>query len=363
MTEARVYNFSPGPAMLPEEVLSQVRHELLDWRQTGMSVMELPHRGKAFQTLAVEAEQDLRDLLNIPANYSVLFLQGGAQAHFAFIPMNILGGFKNAAYVETGIWSRQSIAAAQNYCAVDIVTSSKASHYTTIADEKAWQIPKEAAYLYYVDNETVNGVEFPYVPNSGEVPLVCDMSSNILSRSIDVSRYGLIFACAQKNIAPAGLTIVIVRDDLLKRTPLKETPAPFRYDLQAEQKSVLNTPPTFIWYFAGLVFKWLKKQGGVAEMAKRSQQKSQKLYQFIDQSDFYHNPVEPRYRSRMNVIFTLADENLQQKFIAESTENGLTNLKGHRLVGGMRASIYNAMPEAGVDKLIAFLRDFEKNHR
>lgn len=362
MTESRVYNFSPGPAMLPEEVLLQVRGELLDWCHTGMSVMEIPHRGQAFQPVMEESEQDLRDLLNIPFNYSILFLQGGAQGHFAFIPMNILGDYKNAAYVDTGIWSAKSIKAAERYCNVDLVTSGKDSNYTTIPDRKEWKIPKKAAYLYYVDNETVNGVEFPFVPHVNDLPLVCDMSSNLLSRPIDISRYGLIFACSQKNIGPAGITVVIIHDDFLRRTPLKQTPAPFRYDLQAKQKSLLNTPPTLSWYFAGLVFKWIKKQGGVEAMEKLNQKKSKKLYEFIDQSDFYQNSVDPRYRSRMNVVFTLADENLNQKFIEESTKNGLTNLKGHRLAGGMRASIYNAMPESGVDKLVAFMRDFEKHH-
>lgn len=362
MVNSRVYNFSPGPAMLPEEVLLEARDELLDWHRMGMSVMEVSHRGQPFQQVVDESEQDLRDLLNIPPDYSVLFLQGGAQAHFAFIPMNILGDYKNAAYIDTGIWSQKSMKAAQNYCDVNLVASSKASNYTSIPDEKEWKMPKEAAYLYYVDNETVNGIEFPFLPNGGDLPLVCDMSSNILSRPVDISRYGLIFACAQKNIAPAGLTIVIIHNDLLKRTPLKETPLPFRYDFQAQEKSLLNTPPTFMWYFAGLVFKWLKKEGGLKEMDKRAKQKSKKLYEFIDQSDFYHNSIDPHCRSRMNVIFTLADENLNKLFVEASTQNGLANLKGHRLVGGMRASIYNAMPEAGVDKLIAFMRDFEKQH-
>jgi len=348
--------------MLPEEVLLQAREELLNWNHSGMSAMELPHRGQTFQGIAEESEQNLRDLLNIPDDYSVLFLQGGAQGHFGFIPMNILGDYQNAAYVDTGIWSQKSIEVAQNYCDVDVVASGKASHYTSIPDENEWKLPKKAAYLYYVDNETVNGLEFPTLPNSSNLPLVCDMSSNILSRPVDVSRYGLIFACSQKNIAPAGLTIVIIHDDLLKRVPLKTTPLPFRYALQAKEKSVLNTPPTFIWYFAGLVFKWIKKEGGVKEMNKRSQEKSKKLYAFIDQSEFYQNSIDSHYRSRMNVVFTLADENLNQLFIEESTKNGLANLKGHRLVGGMRASIYNAMPEAGVDKLIAFMRDFEKQH-
>ena len=346
--------------MLPDPVLQQVRDELLNWRSSGMSIMEIPHRGSDFQKMAEETEQDLRDLLDIPAEYSVLFLQGGAQAHFAFVPMNILGKNKTAAYLDTGIWSQKSIEAASAYCEVHLVASAKSSNYTAIPDKKQWKIPKEAAYLYYVDNETINGLEFPDIPDSHAMPLVSDMSSNILSRPVNISRYGLVFACAQKNIAPAGLTLLIIRNDLLKRDIFPETPAPFHYALQAKNNSLLNTPPTFAWYVAGLVFKWLKKEGGVAEMAKRSQIKSQRLYDYIDRSDFYHNPIDQSSRSRMNVIFNLADEKLNDLFLKQSMQEGLCNLKGHRLLGGMRASLYNAMPETGVDALIHFMQHFAK---
>ena len=359
----RVYNFAPGPAMLPEEVLSQVRDELLDWHGIGMSIMEVSHRGSHFKAVVDDTEQDLRDLLNIPLDYSVLFLQGGAQTQFSAIPMNLLGKYNKAAYIDTGVWSQKSIEEANRYCDAHIIASAKESHYTNIPEQTQWGlIPNDAAYLYYVDNETINGIEFPHIPEVTGLPLICDMSSNMLSRPFDVSRYGLIFACAQKNIGPAGLTVVIIQNDLLKREALVQTPSPLRYDLQASSHSLLNTPPTFAWYIAGLVFKWLKKQGGMPAMADMNQRKADKLYQYIDSSDFYHNPIDPHCRSRMNVIFTLANETLEADFVRQSTAAGLTNLQGHRLLGGMRASIYNAMPEAGIDALIAFMQHFEKQH-
>ncbi len=355
----RVYNFAAGPAALPESVLETARNELLDWHGLGMSVMEISHRGDAFKRMAEESEKDFRDLLHIPDHYHVLFLQGGARLQFSAIPMNLLGGAKTAAYLDTGIWSQQAIEEAKRFCDVHIAASAKDSTYTTVPDEKTWEIPSNSAYFYYVDNETVNGIEFPSIPKT-EALLVSDMASNVLSRPFDVSRYGLFFACAQKNIGPAGLTLVVVREDLLKCKSWPSMPSMLRYDVHAKEHSLWNTPPTFAWYLSGLVFKWLKKQGGVEAIAKVNQKKAEKLYHFIDQSDFYHNPIDARYRSRMNVIFTLADEKLNSLFLKETTENGLANLKGHRLLGGMRASIYNAMPEAGVDALIAFMKEFEK---
>lgn len=348
----RVYNFAPGPAMLPETVMKQAQQEFLDWHGTGMSIMEVSHRGKEFKIIVEETERDFRDLLRIPDNYHVLFLQGGARLQFSMVPMNLLNGKKQAVYADTGIWSRYAIEEAKHYCDVKVVTT---------LDSKNWDLPKTAAYLYYVDNETIDGVEFPEIPNV-DLTLVNDMSSNILSRAFDVSRFGLVFACAQKNIAPAGLTLVIVRDDLLKSQLFPGTPSMLRYDIHAKEKSLWNTPPTFAWYMAGLTFKWMKANGGVEAMEKINRRKAEKLYQFIDKSEFYSNSVEPRYRSRMNVPFNVADEKLIEPFLQQAEKNGLMNLKGHRLVGGMRASIYNAMPEAGVDALIEFMRDFEKKH-
>lgn len=357
----RVYNFAPGPAMIPEEVLEQARDELLDWRGTGMSVMEISHRGKDFKNIVDESERDLRDLLHIPDNYQILFLQGGARLQFAMVPMNLLNGATSAAYVDTGFWSQYAIEEAKQYGDVKIAATSKATNYTSIPDRQTWNLPKDAAYLYYADNETINGVEFSYIPET-ELTLVNDMSSNFLSRPFDVSRFGLVFACAQKNVGPAGLTVVIIRDDLLRTVPVLNTPAILRYAVHAKEHSLWNTPPTFAWYMAGLTFKWLKAKGGLEAMAKINQRKAEKLYQFIDHSVFYKNPVEPRYRSRMNVPFNLVDEKLVGPFLQEAEKNGLTNLKGHRLAGGARASIYNAMPEAGVDALIAFMKAFEKRY-
>jgi len=358
----RVFNFSPGPAMLPEPVMRQVRDELLDWQRTGMSVMELPHRGDKFRELAAQAEQDLRDLLNIPEHYTVLFMPGGATSQFAMIPMNLLEDRKTTAYVQTGVWSRKAVVEAKKYSNVVISSDSEGNNFTTIAEQHTWDVPDDAAYLYYADNETVNGIEFPYVPNVGDIPLVCDMSSNLLSRPVDVTKYGLIYATAQKNMGPAGLTTVIIRDDLLQRKPHLLTPSTFRYDLYAKEKSMPNTPVTFAWYVAGLVFQWAKKEGGLVEMAERCERRSCKLNEFIDQSAFYNNPVDPIYRSRINVIFRLADDSLEATFLKDAEKGGLTNLKGHRFIGGMRASMYNSMPEIGVDTLIAFMRDFESQY-
>ncbi len=353
----RVYNFSAGPAMLPEEVLQQAREELLDWRGSGMSVMEMSHRGKEFMSIAAQAEASLRELMAIPDHYKVLFLQGGASSQFAMVPLNLLGGKGRADYVDTGSWSKKAISEARRYCEVNIAC---ATEYRAPSQDEL-QLDPDAAYLHYTPNETIAGVEFPYIPDAGEVPLVADMSSTILSRPLDVSRFGVIYAGAQKNIGPAGLTVVIVREDLLGE-PRSGTPTMFSYRIHAENGSMYNTPPTYAWYLAGLVFDWIKRKGGLEAMARINRRKAEKLYAAIDGSDFYHNPVDRGSRSWMNVPFTLADPSLDDTFLAEAKKHGLVTLKGHRSVGGMRASIYNAMPEEGVDALVAFMAAFEKRY-
>lgn len=358
---SRVFNFSAGPAALPEAVLEQARAELLDWRGSGMSVMEMSHRGKEFMAIAAQAEADLRELLNIPANYKVLFLQGGASSQFAMVPMNLLRGKTKADYLNTGQWSKKAIAEAKRYGAVNVAASSEAGGFTTIPPRAEWRCDPEAAFVHYTPNETINGLEFQEIPDTGDVPLAADMSSTLLSRPLDVSRYGVIYAGAQKNVGPAGLTIVIVRDDLLGN-PLPGTPAMFDYKVHADNDSMYNTPPTYAWYIAGLVFRWLKDLGGLTAMAKLNQRKAALLYEAIDRSGFYKNPVDPAYRSWMNVPFTLPDPALDKTFLAEAKAAGLVTLSGHRSVGGMRASIYNAMPEEGVRALAAFMDDFQRRH-
>ncbi len=355
----RVYNFSPGPAMLPEAVLRRAQGELLDWKGSGMSVMEVSHRGADFIEFAAKSERDLRELLAVPDDYRVLFLQGGATLQFAAVPLNLAPANATADYVLTGNWGKKAIDEARRYLRVNVVADSSASKHTTIPDPSSWQVSSDAAYLHYTPNETVYGVEFHSIPEVSDAPLVADMSSTLLSRPIDVSRFGVIYAGAQKNIGPAGLAIVIVRDDLLGRAR-RETPGVIDYKLMAENDSMWNTPSTLSWYIAGLVFEWLKEQGGLAAMGESNRRKAAKLYAAIDGSDFYKNPVDPPCRSWMNVPFTLADPELDKSFLAESKAAGLTNLKGHRSVGGMRASIYNAMPEAGVDALLSFMADFER---
>jgi phosphoserine aminotransferase len=354
----RVYNFSAGPATLPTEVMQQAQQELLNWEKTGASVMEVSHRGKEFVQLAEESVQDLRDILNLSDQYEVLFLQGGARAQFAMIPMNLLEGLKKASYVVTGLWGEMALKEAERYGEIEIAASSESTKFTTIPPEKEWKVSSDSSYLHYTDNETINGVEFSSVPENISAPLVCDMSSNILSRPIDVSKFGLIYASAQKNIGPAGITLVIIRKDLLKRQPLSFTPSMFRYQAHVEQESMLNTPPTFSWYMSHLVFKWIKRQGGLSALAKVNQEKADKLYQFIDHCDFYTNTVDVRYRSRMNVVFKTPSAELDEKFVREAAANGMTGLKGHRYVGGIRASIYNAMPLSGVTHLVDFMKDF-----
>lgn len=358
---ARIFNFSAGPAVMPEQVLEQARDELLDWHGSGMSVMEMSHRGREFVSIATEAEADLRELLAIPGNYKVLFLQGGAQAQFALIPMNLLGDKKSADYVDTGQWSKKAVQEAARYCTPSIVASAEAQRYTLVPERAQWKLDPNAAYVHYTSNETIGGVEFHWIPQVGDVPLVCDMSSNILSRPIDVSRFGLIYAGAQKNIGPAGVTLVIVREDLLGRA-LPITPAVFDYKEQAAAESMLNTPPTFGIYLAGLTFKWLKAQGGLAAMERRNISKAALVYDLLDQTEFYRCPVRREDRSRMNIAFTLRDAKLDDAFLKEAKALQLSELKGHRSVGGMRASLYNAMPVAGVQALVDFMRDFEKRH-
>jgi len=358
---ARVYNFSAGPAMLPESVLAQARDEMLDWHGSGMCVAEMSHRGKEFMSIAAEAEADLRELLAIPSNYKVLFLQGGASLQFAMIPMNLLRGAEGADYINTGSWSKKAISEARRYGTVNIAASTESSKFTRVPTQDEITLSAGAAYVHYTPNETIEGVEFPYVPETGDTPLVADMSSTLLSRPIDVSRFGLIYAGAQKNIGPAGLAIVIVREDLIGQ-PIQGTPTMLDYKTHADNDSMYNTPPTYSWYLAGLVFKWLKDLGGLSAMAEINARKARKLYDTIDASGFYHNPVEPSARSWMNVPFTLANAELDETFLKEAKAAGLTTLKGHRSVGGMRASIYNAMPEAGVDALVAFMQEFERRN-
>ena len=354
---SRIFNFSAGPAMLPAAVLEQVRADIPDWRG-GMSVMEVSHRGKDFMEIAAAAEQDLRDLLAIPADYSVLFLQGGATLQFAMAPLNLAAAEDTADYVQTGSWSKKAIAEARRFVNVNVAADSQADNFTSIPPPAEWRLSGNAAYLHYTPNETIHGVEFHFVPDAGDTPLVADMSSTILSRPLDVSRFGVIYAGAQKNIGPAGITVAIVRKDLLARVR-EGVPTLLHYAEYAETDSMTNTPPTFAWYVAGLVFKHLKAQGGLAAMAERNERKAAWLYAAIDGSDFYSNPVAPDCRSWMNVPFVLRDPALDAKFLAEADAAGLKNLKGHRSVGGMRASLYNAMPEEGVEALIAFMRDFE----
>ncbi len=358
---SEVFNFSAGPAMLPRTVLQQAREELIDWHGTGMSVMEMSHRSKEYMSIATQAEADLRSLLDIPDNYYVLFLQGGATSQFAMVPHNLLRGKTRADYINTGAWSKKAIAEARRYCDVNVAASSDETSYTSIPDASDWQLDADAAYVHYTPNETIGGVEFHAIPDVGDVPLVADMSSTILSRPLDVSRFGVIYAGAQKNIGPAGLTVVIVRNDLVGDT-LDSTPSMFDYKAHADNGSMLNTPPTFAWYLAGLVFRWIGEQGGLTTMAAINERKAQRLYNAVDSSGFYSSPVDPACRSWMNVPFTLADAALDGDFLEQAKAAGLLNLKGHRSVGGMRASIYNAMPEAGVNALIDFMKEFERTH-
>jgi len=357
---ARKFNFSAGPAMLPTAVMERAQQEMLEWNGSGMSVMEMSHRGNEYMSIATKAEKDLREVMGIPDNYKVLFLQGGASAQFAMIPLNLLADKQNADYINTGIWSKKAIAEAKRYCTVNIVADTSGDGFTTVPTQAELNLNPDAAYVHYTPNETIAGVEFDYIPETGDVPLIADMSSTILSRPIDVSKFAMIYAGAQKNIGPAGLGIVIIREDLLGNAA-ENTPAMFNYKTHADNGSMYNTPATYSWYMAGLVFEWIKEQGGLEAMGAVNKRKADKLYAAIDNSSFYANPVAINARSWMNVTFTLADSEQDGAFLAGAAENGLITLKGHRSVGGMRASIYNAMPEAGVDALVAYMQEFERN--
>ncbi|HEY3634160.1 MAG TPA: 3-phosphoserine/phosphohydroxythreonine transaminase [Caldimonas sp.] len=357
----RAINFSAGPAVLPDSVLRQAADEMLDWHGSGMSVMEMSHRGKEFIAIHAQAEALLRELLAIPANYKVLFMQGGAIGENAIVPLNMMRGKAGADYIHTGEWSKKSIAEAKKYGKVNVAASGEASRFTSIPARATWQLDPDAAYVHICSNETIGGVEYHFTPDVGAVPLVADMSSDILSRPVEVAKYGLIYAGAQKNIGPAGLTIVIVRDDLIGDAhPL--TPSAFDYKLQADADSMLNTPPTYAIYVAGLVFGWIKSRGGLAAMAEHNRAKAQVLYEFLDRSSLFANPVARADRSLMNVPFKLKDEALDEAFLKGAQARGMVQLKGHRSVGGMRASIYNAMPIEGVRKLVDYMQAFEAEH-
>ncbi len=357
----RVFNFSAGPAALPEPVLRRAAEEMLDWHGSGMSVMEMSHRGKEFISIAEKADADFRRLLGIPANYKVLFLQGGALAMNAIIPMNLLGSKTSADYVNTGEWSKKSIAEAGKYCRANVIASAEDRKFTYVPPQSTWQPDPDAAYVHVCTNETIGGVEYFWVPEVGNVPLVADMSSHILSREIDVTKYGVIYGGAQKNIGPAGVTFVIVRDDLLDRA-LPITPSVFHWKEQAAADSMLNTPPTYGIYIAGLVFEWLLEQGGLKAIEARNIAKASLLYDYLDASDFYQSPVDRDCRSRMNVPFFLQDDRLNDAFLKGAEAHGLMQLKGHRVVGGMRASIYNAMPIEGVQALVSYMQEFARTH-
>jgi phosphoserine aminotransferase len=356
----KVYNFGAGPAMLPEEVLLQAQAEMLDWHGTGMSIMELGHRGPEFKEVAEQSEADLRELLEIPEHYHVLFLAGGASTQFAMVPLNLFARNKTADYIDTGIWSKKAIAEASRYGEARI--AAELQHHeglVRIPPQDRWNLNPDAAYLHFTPNETIEGVEFHWTPKT-KVPLVVDMTSQILSRPINVSDYGIIYAGAQKNAGQAGITLVIMHPDLVEE-PLPGTPTLYTYKLHTEHKSFYSTPPTYAWYMTGLVLAWMKKQGGLKKFAEMNLRKSEKLYSFIDShSEFYSNNVHPECRSWMNVPFNLKNSDLTQTFLDEAVKVGLTNLKGHRLAGGVRASIYNAMPEEGVDKLVAFMKEFAR---
>jgi len=357
----RLYNFCAGPAALPTAVLNQAQADLLNWQGKGLSVMEMSHRSPEFVGIAQKAEQDLRDLMVIPDNYKVLFMQGGASSQFTMIPMNLLHDKKSADYINTGQWSKKAIAEAKRFCDVNVAATTEDNKFTSAPSQEELKLNPEAAYVHYTPNETIGGVKFDYIPETNGVPLIADYSSSILSEEIDVSKFAMIYAGAQKNIGPAGLCIVIIREDLLGNA-VEGTPTMFDYKVMADNDSMYNTPPSYGWYLAGLVFAWLKEQGGVKAMAEINQRKAKKLYSFIDTNAFYANPVSINNRSLMNVPFTLADSSLDKTFLAASEKAGLLNLAGHRSVGGMRASIYNAVEEKAVDTLIAFMADFAKEN-
>jgi phosphoserine aminotransferase len=357
----RVFNFSAGPAALPEPVLRRAAEEMLDWHGSGMSVMEMSHRGPEFISIAADAEQRLRRLLSVPAHYKVLFMQGGAIGENAIVPMNLLRDKTSIDFVDTGEWSKKSIKEAKKYATVNVAASAAATAYDRVPARESWKLDANAAYVHICSNETIGGVEYHFTPDVGSVPLVADMSSDILSRPIDVSKYGLIYGGAQKNIGPAGLTIVIVRDDLIGQA-MPVCPSAFDFKTVADNDSMYNTPPTYAIYIAGLVFQWIEDQGGLLAMAERNLAKARVLYDFLDASAFFKSPVQREARSLMNVPFKLANEALDAEFLKGAEARGMLQLKGHRSVGGMRASIYNAMPIEGVKTLVAYMREFEARH-
>jgi phosphoserine aminotransferase len=357
----RVFNFSAGPAALPEPVLERARDEMLDWHGRGMSVMEMSHRSSEFEGIARQAEADLRALLDIPGDYAVLFLQGGASGQFAAVPINLLRGNDRADYVLTGHWSERAIAEARRFARVNVAASSEATHFDRVPDRAGWRLDAGASYVHITSNETIGGVEFHGIPDVGSVPLVADASSNLLSGPLDVRRFGLVYAGAQKNLGPAGVTVVIVRRDLLGQAR-QDAPSTFDYALQAENGSMYNTPPTYAWYLTGLVLDWVRREGGVDEMARRAQRRSALLYAAIESGNLYSSPVRVADRSRMNVPFRVGDGTLDKAFLAGAEARGLMNLKGHRSVGGMRASLYNAVPDAAVEALVDFMHEFARQH-
>lgn len=360
-----VYNFSAGPAVLPKEVLQQAKDEFLDWHGSGMSVMEMSHRSKEFMSIAEKAASNFRELMGVPNNYQVLFLQGGASSQFAMVPMNLLRGKQNADYINTGHWSQKAIKEAKKFCTVNIAASSEDANFTYAPNQQDWKINPHTAYIHYTPNETIGGVEFNWIPELthqfSTIPLVADMSSTILSRPLDVTKFGLIYAGAQKNIGPAGLTVVIIREDLMGNT-LPGTPTMYDYKIHADNHSMYNTPPTYALYITGLVLQWLKKLGGLSVIERINSSKAALLYDLIDSNDFYHCPVAKPDRSRMNVPFTLKNPALEGEFLQQAQVRGLIQLKGHRSVGGMRASIYNAMPIEGVIALVSFMKEFANHH-
>lgn len=361
----KIYNFSAGPAVLPKEVLQQAREELLDWHGSGMSVMEMSHRGKEFMSIAEKVESDLRELMGIPENYKVLFLHGGASSQFAMVPMNLLRGKQDADYINTGQWSQKAINEAKKYCTVNVAASSEDANFTYAPKQHDWKLNPNAAYVHYTPNETIGGVEFNWIPDlthsHSNIPLVADMSSTILSRPLDVTKFGLIYAGAQKNIGPAGLTVVIIREDLMGAA-LPGSPTMYDYKIHADNHSMYNTPPTYALYITGLVLAWLKKLGGLTAIERHNTTKAKLLYDLLDSNDFYHCPVAEADRSRMNVPFTLKNPALDGAFLKSAESYGLIQLKGHRSVGGMRASIYNAMPVDGVKTLVSFMQEFANDH-
>ncbi|MGI9335350.1 MAG: 3-phosphoserine/phosphohydroxythreonine transaminase [Gammaproteobacteria bacterium] len=358
---SRVYNFSAGPAVLPHEVLEKAQAELVEWGDTGMSIMEMSHRAPVFEGIAERAEANLRALLKVPDSYKVLFLHGPARAQFSAVPLNLSRAGRSVDYLDTGLWSEMAINEARKYCEVNVAASDREGGYLRVPPPDRWRLDDTAAYLHFTPNETINGVEYHSLPDAGGVPLVADMSSNILSKPIDVERYALIYAGAQKNMGIAGLVVVIAREDLIGHAAAT-TPEALDYNVHATQRSMAHTPSVFAWYMAGLVFEWIEAQGGLEAMARRNQAKAGKFYAYLDGSNFYNNPVDPASRSLMNIPFTLADDSLDKRFLAEAERAGLANLKGHRFVGGMRASLYNAMPEEGVDALIEFMSDFVESN-